>query len=244
LNSSSVIVRKVVGFLALFALTAVAGCPSALQDARRQARDYCAAQGKEPVIVDSQVTDSVWRGDVASLTVHCVDRNQLRWWLTGVRSEKDPAEEKISRGFPAPVSSEHLQVINAGYYLVHKERPGEIYYWFQLNVVKPFASKVYTQSELEDPEHPATPIRYGYYLNPGDPQTRVIHGPLQKVALGHRYLLKLDVYEDPEHTRLLEHLEQAIEAPFDNRSGCVELSESAKRALSNSLFPPDVCGTR
>jgi len=42
-----------------------------------------------------------------------------------------------------------------------------------------------------------------------------------------------------ERTRLLEVVEQEIEAPFDNTSGCVELSESAKRVLS-SIKPPDI----
>jgi hypothetical protein len=53
--------------LALFGQSALFGCTSAMQRAAQHATDVCAAKGKQPFIVDSQVKDSFWHGETASL---------------------------------------------------------------------------------------------------------------------------------------------------------------------------------
>jgi len=63
--------------LALFGQSALFGCTSAMQRAEQHATDVCAAKGKQPYIVDSQVKESVWHGQTASLELNCIDTKNL-----------------------------------------------------------------------------------------------------------------------------------------------------------------------
>jgi hypothetical protein len=45
--------------------------------AQQEARDYCAAAGKQPFVLDSKVKESLWQGSVAALRMVCIDPQNL-----------------------------------------------------------------------------------------------------------------------------------------------------------------------
>jgi|APDOM4702015248_1054824.scaffolds.fasta_scaffold192041_1 hypothetical protein len=153
------------------------------------------------------------------------------FWLTGVANEVDA----FSASFPIPATSEHFKVANAGYWIGRRDKPNEAFYFYQLNVTKRFESRVYTQMLLQDPEDAHKYIQYEHYLEPGEGSTRVTHGPLRNVKRGQQYSLVLEVFADEARLTLIERVEQTIVAPFDNRSGCVDLEEIVKRPLFATL---------
>jgi PDZ domain len=62
--------------LVLCLLTAVGGCDPMVR-AEAQAKDYCAKQGLQPLILDRERTESFWMGPTATLKLHCIDPQDI-----------------------------------------------------------------------------------------------------------------------------------------------------------------------
>jgi hypothetical protein len=45
--------------------------------AETQAKEYCAKQGLQPFILDRELTQNIWTGDVATLKLHCIDPQDI-----------------------------------------------------------------------------------------------------------------------------------------------------------------------
>lgn len=157
-------------------------------------------------------------------------------WLSGVQT-KDSLNPELTAKYPLPKSTEHMEVVNAGYWISFQNAEMQATYEYTLNVSKSFQNKVYTRVILENPLDPAAPFQYEHYLLPVEEATRAIHGPVFGIQMGKSYNLTFEVYADTQRTVLLERVTQKVVASFDNSSGCVELESSLRPILlvSNDL---------
>lgn len=165
-------------------------------------------------------------------------------WLSGVSSSLVAGKEaEFARDFPPPVETEHLKVVNAGYWLANVKKPTQVFYEFTMTVKAPFEGKVFTRVLLEDPSARDAPIKYEHYIDTPERSTKVTHGPLSSVRLGEKYTLILEVFSDEARTKSLERVAQSIVAPLDNTSGCVvlrpEVLMAALPALASQKVPID-----
>ena len=106
--------------LGLVCLSALVGCADPVARAQQHAKDVCAAQGKQPYIVDSRVTDSaLGTYRLASLQLHCVDPNDLvstgEVFGAELLAEKDVKGAIILKVRPGSVAGnaglQHLDVV-------------------------------------------------------------------------------------------------------------------------------------
>lgn len=141
-------------------------------------------------------------------------------WVSGTL-EANHDKAGYTSEFPKQKVSEHLKVVNSGYWLNFQNGRMEPIYEFTLGVIKPFSDKVYTRATLENPLNPEAPFVYEHYLLPSEKATKAIHGPIYGVKSNQTYTLKYEVYKDQGRTTLIEKVEQKIQASFDNRSGCI-----------------------
>ena len=146
-------------------------------------------------------------------------------WLTAVSLSDDESKRSpYANEFPAAVQTEHLKVVNAGFWLANdKKLLTQVYYQFSMTVAKPFEGRVYTRVLMDNPADPAKPIQYEHHLDPKERSTEATHGPLASVKRGEKYTLRFEVFSDEARTKSLEQVVQAIIAPLDSTSGCVEL---------------------
>lgn len=157
-------------------------------------------------------------------------------WLTGVSSSgQEGALAPYAEDFPPPVQTEHLKVVNAGYWLANLKKPSQVVYEFTMTVTKPFDSRVYTRVLLEDPSARDSPIKYEHYLDPAERSTRVTHGPLSGVKRGEKYTFSFEVFSDEARTTSVERIVQSIVSPLDNSGGCVELRPEVMAVAFPSL---------
>lgn len=165
-------------------------------------------------------------------------------YLTAISANPlDASFAPYSIEFPDAVKTEHLRVVNAGYWLVNQGKPSQIFYEFTLSILRPFEKRVFTRVRLDDPAEPTKSIQYEHYIDPAEKSTKATHGPLSMVKLGQKYSLRFELFSDKARTVLLEALQQEIVAPLDNTSGCIELQPpimlAVFPALTSSKTPLD-----
>jgi len=148
-------------------------------------------------------------------------------WVFGTQEEKHD-ETGYTTTFPKRQVSEHLKVVNSGYWLNFQNGTMEPIYEFTLSVLKPFSEKVYTRTTLENPLNQSAPFTYEHYLLPKEKSTKATHGPVYGVEANKTYILRYEVYKDENRTILVDKIEQRIQAFFDNTSGCIVLEEQLK----------------
>jgi hypothetical protein len=157
-------------------------------------------------------------------------------YLTGISANpRDANLAPYSIEFPDAARTEHLRVVNAGYWLVNQVKPTQIFYEFTLSISKPFDKRVFTRVRLDNPAEPTKPIQYEHYIDPTEKSTKATHGPLRMVKRGEKYTLRFELFADEARAVLLEELQQEIVAPLDNTSGCTELQQSVMLAAFPAL---------
>jgi len=62
-----------------FGLICLTGCADPMSKAQQQAKDYCASQGKEAIILDSRRSESFWTGELATVQTVCINPHNLRY---------------------------------------------------------------------------------------------------------------------------------------------------------------------
>lgn len=148
-------------------------------------------------------------------------------WFPGTETTNYQKVAPFTEGFPARVATEHFSVINAGYWLANlNKKPNQLVYFFQLNVDKPYKSRVFTRVTLENPIDQNKPFIYEHYLDPNEKSTQATHATLQNVRLGQKYELSYEIFSDSARTDLIEKIIQIVEAPLDNTSGCIDIPKS------------------
>ncbi len=106
-------------------------------------------------------------------------------WLTGVSSPEDKMDlAPYAKQFPVAVNTEHLRVVNAGYWIANQDKPSQVFYEFAMTIAKPFAGRVFTRALLQNPAEPDQPIKYEHYLDPKEKSTKATHGPLANITRG------------------------------------------------------------
>jgi hypothetical protein len=163
-------------------------------------------------------------------------------WLTGVRPDSgDSAPAQYAAEFPARATSEHMKVVNAGFWLANQDKPSELFYEFTLQRIKPFSKRLYTRVLLENPSDRNSPVKYEHHWDPAEKSSKVTHGALLNVKRGERYTLTYELFTDESRTMLFERLTQVIVSPLDNTSGCVNLQQDVMLeefpALKSSKVP-------
>ena len=151
-------------------------------------------------------------------------------WLTGVEDDASVLAE-ISTEFPTRQSTDHLEVINAGFYLNMQYGELQAIYSYELNLKKPFPKKVFSRMILEDPLNPNEPIVYEHFLAPEEKSTKVTHGPVRGVEANGTYTLTFEVYSDRRRKKLVDRIVQKVIASFDNSGPCIEPSDLARSIL-------------
>lgn len=148
-------------------------------------------------------------------------------WLPGTETTNYQKVAPFTEGFPARTATEHFSVTNAGYWLANlNKKPNQLVYFFQLNVDKPYKSRVFTRVTLENPTDQNKPFVYEHHLDPNEQSTQATHSTLQNVKLGQKYELSYEIFSDSARTELIEKVTQIVQAPLGNTSGCVELPKS------------------
>lgn len=148
-------------------------------------------------------------------------------WLTGIAS----ATAIYSESFPQPAKTEHLEVVNAGFWLANQSKPSQLFYELTLRITKPFEKRVFTRVVLADPENMTKPITYEHNLDPKEKSTKATHGPLSQVTSGAKYSMTFEIFSDETRTEPIEKITQEIISPVDNTDGCVVLTNELKLLL-------------
>lgn len=174
-----------------------------------------------PIILNAQETLGAPPGGVAVVPNPPI-------WLTGIMV---PGIDFLSL-FPKPVSTDHLQVVNAGYYLLYSEETSQLAYMMQLNVEKKYQDSVFLKWYLTDPLNPSTPFTYEGELTPASGSTRITHNNVKGVRMGDKYHIAVEVYSDRAHKNMIEKIDQELLSPVENTTGCVNI----QRDLKNYYF--------
>ena len=134
-------------------------------------------------------------------------------------------------GLPEPAYSEHMTVTKAGFWIMNKDKPSQVYYEFAVKVDRPFNNAVNTRFVLTDPTRPKAPIKIDRVLALTDKTASIVQGPIKGLVKGTKYTLSLEVYWDKARRKRLERLTQDVTAPFGIDGGCVVLPDDLKKTV-------------
>ena len=108
---------------------------------------------------------------------------------------------------PKPTKTEYLVSIGAGFILSKEEGAN---YAMDYEVRKPFPGPVYCVALFEDPGAPATPFRKELTVAPDAKEIAFRSPGFRAIHNDRRYTVKLMLYLDAEHTRLLAEHDQEV----------------------------------
>jgi len=113
----------------------------------------------------------------------------------------------IAASVPKPTTTEYLISTGAGFVLSKEE--GAIYA-MNYEVRKPFPSSIYCVALFEDPSAPDVPLRKELTVA-ADAKDLEFRSPgIRTIRNDHRYTVKLMLYLDAEHTKLLAEHDQEV----------------------------------
>ncbi|MFT0213386.1 hypothetical protein VQ643_12400 [Pseudomonas sp. F1_0610] len=137
-------------------------------------------------------------------------------WISGIK-----VGDNYSKDFPDAVQGEHIEVVNAGFWLMSTQQETKLAYEFALKVIQPFNRKVYSRAILADPSDVDHPFVYDHSLDMNTPATLVRHNHIEGLQDGQQYTLYFEFYADPERTHLIERIEQPIRSALIQENNCV-----------------------
>lgn len=153
-------------------------------------------------------------------------------WISGLTID----DAAFTKEYPKREQTEHLAVVNAGLWLANNgPKISILVYSLEIDIKKPFSKKVFTKTILPNPENPGSPFIYKGTLNKTEKSTRVNHNPVVGIKKGEKYNFVFEVYEDKKRNNLIERIDQQIQSPVDNTSGCVEIEADYKKALFGDI---------
>lgn len=157
-------------------------------------------------------------------------------WISGIHVN----ELKYSASLPEPEENQFLKVVNAGYWLANTNvKISQLVYTFDLTNKKVFPQdKVYTSSSFTNPEDKTKPIVYTGTLDNTMGSTHITHATVNNVQMNEEYILKFNVYSDPERTQLITSIHQKIVSPVDNTNGCIKLSHQYMQEVFGYMRDP------
>lgn len=148
-------------------------------------------------------------------------------WVSGIK-----VGDNYSKDFPEPTKGQHIEVVNAGFWLMSTQKETKLAYEFALKVSKPFSRKVYSRAILPDPSDVDHPFVYDHSLDVNTPATLVRHSNIEGLQDGQQYTLYFEFYADPERTHLIERIEQPIRSALIQDDNCIYFG----KALSQERF--------
>lgn len=157
-------------------------------------------------------------------------------WVSAIK-----AGEGYSKDFPEAVQSEHIQVVNAGFWLVSNAKGTQVAYEFALKVQKPFATRVYSRAILPDPSDAEHPLIYDHYLDTETPSTLVRHNPVQGLEDLQNYTLYFEFYKDAQRTQLLERVVQPIRSALEQQKECTFFGQGISKERFKQTKVPLFC---
>ncbi|EJB8584233.1 hypothetical protein F0M03_11840 [Vibrio parahaemolyticus] len=158
------------------------------------------------------------------------------WWLSGINKS---GMEGFSVSYPEGVSSEHMHVVNAGFYVADAYgKVSQVINRYTISFLNLPNKKLYTKAIIENPQDAAQPIIYTHYILSHEKSTNVTHGPLEGIEIGRIYKFKFELYSDEEMTKLVDTIHQDIVSPLSNVSGCTELEPDYKKLYMGNIRDP------
>lgn len=153
-------------------------------------------------------------------------------WISGIK-----VGDGYSKDFPAPVVGQHIEVVNAGFWLMSTQQGTKLAYEFALKVKQPFRHQVYSRAILPDPSDAEHPFIYDHVLDIDTPATLVRHNNIVGLKDGQDYTLYFEFYADPQRTHLLERIEQPIRSALRQDEKCIYFGEqlSKERFKQNQI---------
>lgn len=135
--------------------------------------------------------------------------------------------------YPKPSSSEHFKGLGAGLFVfsngslpTSKISP-IISYYFLIKQTKNFEKTVYTRAIYPTPQLPSKQFIFNGILLPGK-EPSVPFVPVDGLQYEKKYELVFEVYQDPQRTKLLEHMTQTVVSPLEHKGSCVKIQPAMK----------------
>ena len=158
------------------------------------------------------------------------------WWFSGI---EQAGMENHAASYPEGSSSQHMQIVDAGYYVADAYgKVSQIIYRYNINFKSLPKSKLYTKAILENPLNRRDPFIYQHYILPEEKSTQVTHGPLGGVVKGQLYDFRFELYSDDARTDLVDSISQKVLSPLDNTNGCVDLEPDYKKVYMDNIKDP------